>query len=172
MGDDIRRPKSTPAFDPRTTPVPRRRVLLLIGAGALAGGSLGTLLAGCASPPVPVELDTDPDALVPGTPTEVEFTVALGGQDVAGSVWLVKRSSGEIIAFDPRCSHGLCSYGWLPDAGRFTCHCHDGQFALDGTVLSGKPTRPLMQLPVRVTGDVIEVDVPGDFDTPRESLPA
>jgi hypothetical protein len=25
---------------------------------------------------------------------------------------------------------------------------------------------------VRVTGDVIEVDVPGNFDTPKESLPA
>ena len=44
-----RRP--TPAFDPRATPVPRRRVLLLIGAGALAaGGGLGAVLAACAGP--------------------------------------------------------------------------------------------------------------------------
>jgi cytochrome b6-f complex iron-sulfur subunit len=148
-------------------------VLLLIGASALAAGSLGTLLEGCASPPVPVELDIDPDTLVPGTPTAVEFTVTMGGKEVTSSIWLVKRAGNDsIIAYDPRCTHGLCSYGWLPDAGRFTCHCHDGQFALDGTVLSGKPTKPLVQLPVRMTGNVIEVDVPGDFDTPRESLPA
>jgi cytochrome b6-f complex iron-sulfur subunit len=172
MGDDLRRPQTAPAFDPRTTPVPRRRVLLLIGVGALAAGSLGSVLAGCAGPPVPVELDIDPDDLVPGTPTEVEFTVDLGGTPTAASVWLVKKSSGEIIAYDPRCTHGLCSYGWLPDAGQFSCHCHDGQFALDGSVISGKPTTPLRQFPVRVTGDVIEVDVPGNFDTPKESLPA
>jgi cytochrome b6-f complex iron-sulfur subunit len=172
MGDDIRRPQTAPAFDPHTTPVPRRRVLLLIGVSALAAGSLGSILAGCAGPPVPVELDIDPDDLVPGTPTEVEFTVDLGGKPTAASAWLVKKSSGEIIAYDPRCTHGLCSYGWLPDAGQFSCHCHDGQFALDGAVISGKPTTPLRQFPVRVTGDVVEVDVPGNFDTPKESLPA
>lgn len=171
MGDDLRRPRSAPGFDPRATPIARRRVLLLIGAGAIGAGSLGTILAGCAGPPVPVELDIDPDTLVPGTPVEVEFNVDLGGNAVAGSAWLVKRSSGEIIAYDPRCTHGLCSYGWLPDTGRFSCHCHDGQFALDGAVISGKPTRPLMRLPVRVTDAVVEVDVPGDFNTPRESLP-
>ena len=183
MGDDFRRPASAPAsmpssapafppaFDPHTTPVPRRRVLLLIGVSALAAGSLGGILAGCAGPPVPVELDIDPDELVPGTPTEVEFTVDLGGNAVAGSAWLVKRNSGEIIAFDPRCTHGLCSYAWLPDVGQFSCHCHDGKFAPDGSVISGKPTRALDRLVVRVTGDVIEVDVPGNFATPRESLP-
>jgi cytochrome b6-f complex iron-sulfur subunit len=171
MGDDLHAPHTVPAFDPRTTPVPRRRVLLLIGVGALAAGSLATVLEGCVGPPVPVELDIDPDDLVPGTPTEVEFTVDLGGKAVPGSAWLVKKSSGEIIAYDPRCTHGLCSYGWVPDAGQFSCNCHDGQFALDGTVISGKPTRPLDRLPVRITGDVVEVDVPGNFATPRESLP-
>lgn len=175
MGDDIPRPAprpaSTPAFDPRTTPVPRRRVLLLIGAGALAAGSLGGILAGCTGPPIPVELDIDPDDLVPGTPMEVEFALDLGDRTVAASAWLVKRSSGEIIAFDPRCTHGLCSYAWLPDVGQFSCRCHDGNFAPDGTVISGKPTRDLDRLVVRVTGDAVEVDMPGNFATPRESLP-
>jgi cytochrome b6-f complex iron-sulfur subunit len=173
MGDDLRRASGAPAFDPRATPVPRRRVLLLIGASAFAAGSLGTLLEGCAGPPVPVELDVDPESLVPGTPTEIPFTVQLGGNSVAGSAWLVRRAAGdEIIAFDPRCTHGLCAYNWEPDSGQFFCQCHDGQFALDGSVVSGKPTRPLDRFPARVTGGAIEVDVPGNFVTPRESLPA
>jgi Rieske Fe-S protein len=188
MGDDLRNPAATPAtdatttpatnptttpaFDPRATPVPRRRVLVLIGLSALAAGSLGTVLEGCAGPPVPVELDIDPDTLVPGVPTEVPFTVQLGSKAVIGSAWLVKRSSGDIIAYDPRCTHGLCSYAWDGGVGRFLCRCHDGQFALDGTVLAGKPAKPLVQLPVRITGGTVEVDVPGNFETPKESLPA
>jgi Rieske Fe-S protein len=174
MGDTTRRPTGdTPTFDPRATPVPRRRMLLLMGAGALAaGGGLGVFLQACAGPPVTVALDFDPDDLVPGTPTEVPFTLDTGSSTVAGSTWLVKKVSGEITAFDPRCTHGLCRYAWSQEGSRFKCACHDGQFALDGAVLAGPPPRPLGQFPVRVVGDVIEVDVPGNFETPKESLPA
>lgn len=164
---------SAPAFDPHATPVPRRRMLLLMGAGALAaGGGLGVILGGCAAPPVTVTLDIDPADLVPGTPTEVPFTLTMGSSTVAASAWLVKKASGELTAFDPRCTHGLCRYDWSQEGARFKCACHDGQFALDGAVLAGPPPRPLQQFPVRLVGDVIEVDVPGDFQTPRESLPA
>ena len=83
----------------------------------------------------------------------------------------MKKSSGEIIAYDPRCTHGLCSYGWLPDAGRFRATATTASSRSTATVISGKPTPPLRQFPVRVTGDVIEVDVPGNFETPKESLP-
>jgi nitrite reductase/ring-hydroxylating ferredoxin subunit len=148
-------------------------MLLLMGAGALAaGGGLGVVLGGCAAPPVTVTLDIDPASLVPGTPTEVPFTLVSGSSTVEGSTWLVRKASGELTAFDPRCTHGLCRYRWLRDGARFQCGCHDGQFALDGTVLAGPPPRPLGQFPVRLVGDVIEVDVPGDFETPKASLPA
>jgi nitrite reductase/ring-hydroxylating ferredoxin subunit len=159
-------------FDAATTPVPRRRMLLLMGVGALAaGGGLGVLLEGCAGPPVTVQLDFDPAKLVPGTPTEVRFTLARSGSgSVPGSTWLVKRNDGTITAFDPRCTHALCQYAWSLDTTKFTCKCHDGTYALDGTVLSGQPPRPLGQFPLRLVGDVIEVDVPGDFATPKASL--
>jgi Rieske Fe-S protein len=187
MGDEERQrapaPRATsPAnvFDPAATPVPRRRILLLMGAGALAAsGGLGVLLEACgsgsggtssASPPITVKLDLDPATLVPGTPTEVQFTLVAGGASVAASVWLVKRSDGEIVAFDPRCTHALCRYSWSSDTQRFTCHCHPGQFALDGTVLGGPPPRSLDRFPARVTATVLELDVPGNFATPRESL--
>jgi Rieske Fe-S protein len=173
MSDDSRRPDREPAFDPRATPMPRRRVLLLMGAGALAaGGGLGVLLGACAGPPVTVTLDVDLATLEPGTPTEVPFTLTLGSTTVEASAWLVMKASGELVAFDPRCTHGLCTYRWLRDAARFQCGCHDGQFALDGSVLAGPPPRPLGQFPVRLVGDLIEVDVPGDFQTPKASLPA
>ena len=173
MGDHIGRAPGPAAFDPSTTPVPRRRVLLLIGVGALAGAAgLGAVLEGCTPAPVAVELDVDPATLVPGTPVEVPFTVTINGKTVAGSAWLVRRTSGDLIAYDPRCTHALCAYAWDAGAARFRCKCHDAQFALDGTVLAGRPTRPLDRFPVHLTASVVEVDVPGDFQTPKESLPA
>jgi hypothetical protein len=112
MGDASRRPTAhPPAFDPRETPLPRRRVLLLMGAGAVAaGGGLGIVLQACVGPPVTITLDFDLDTLEVGTPTKVDFTVPMDGSNVEGSVWFVKHASGEIDAFDPRCTHALCAY--------------------------------------------------------------
>jgi Rieske Fe-S protein len=165
-------PGPVPPFDPATTPVPRRRVLVLMGASALAaGGGLGMILEACSTPAVAITLDVNPSALAPGTPTEVPFTLTTaGGSSVSGSAWLVRTADGTISAYDPRCTHALCRYAWAADASRFNCNCHGGEFALDGTVLAGPPPRPLNRFPVHTSGAVLTVDVPGDFQTPRESL--
>jgi cytochrome b6-f complex iron-sulfur subunit len=176
MGDDDRLPDRPPTFDPRATPLPRRQVLMLIGAGAGAlavGGGLSVLLEACSSQPVTVKLDVDPSSLVPDTPVEVPFTMTpSGGTAVAGSTWLVKHTDGSLIAFDPHCTHAQCRYAWSASASRFNCACHAGQFALDGTVLSGPPPRPLSQFPVRTVGNSVVIDVPASFQTPKQSLPA
>jgi nitrite reductase/ring-hydroxylating ferredoxin subunit len=161
----------TPAFDPRVTPLPRRSVLKLAGATIVSSSALAAVLAGCEPPPpVTVALDLDVAALPVGTPTLVEFTATLGTTTVDASAWLVKRADGELIAYDPRCTHALCIYRWDDAADRFNCACHDGRFALDGAVLAGPPPRPLDRWPVRETATGIELDVPGNFVTPRESL--
>jgi Rieske Fe-S protein len=171
MGDADKQPRTTFTFDPNTTPVPRRRVLVLMGASAIAaGGGLSVLLEACAGPPIPVTLDFDPASLAPETPTEVPFTLDTGGSTVQGSTWLVREATGDIVAFDPRCTHALCSYAWSDEDSEFLCHCHDGAFAIDGRVLRGPPPRALDRFPLRLEGDVIEVDVPSGFQTPRESL--
>lgn len=170
---DERRPVTTgPAFDPGETPIPRRRVLLLMGAGALAaGGGLGVLLEACsAGPPITVQLTFDTSTLVVGTPTEVPFTLTEGSQAISASTWLVRNADGSIVAFDPRCTHALCKYSWAADEAHFKCHCHAGVFGLDGKVLSGPPPRAIDRFPARVTGTALELDVPGNFATPRESL--
>lgn len=178
MGDTTRRPAGdnqdveSQAFDPRTTPMPRRHVLVLMGVGSVAmSGGLGALVAGCAGPPVTVTLDISPADLEVGVPMEVPFTLVEGDSSTPASTWLVKKASGEIVSYDPRCTHANCRYDWSDEGSRFKCACHDGQFALDGAVLAGPPPRPLNRWPNRVVGDTIEVDVPGDFETPKESLP-
>jgi Rieske Fe-S protein len=165
---------SAHAFDPATTPVPRRRVLVLMGVSAIAAsGGLGMILEACSTPVVAVTLDVNPATLAPGTPVEVPFTLTTAsGSSVSGSAWLVRTADGTITAFDPRCTHALCRYKWAADASRFNCNCHGGEFALDGTVLAGPPPKPLNRFPLRTSGTVLTVDVPGDFQTPRESLGA
>lgn len=151
--------------------MPRRRVLLLMGAGALAaGGGLSLLLEACSGPPVTVTVDFDPASLVVGTPVEVPFNLPTGSSSIPASAWLVKTAAGEIVAFDPRCTHALCSYEWSASASHFKCHCHEGTFALDGKVLSGPPPHPLDRFPARLVGNAIELDVPSNFVTPKESL--
>ena len=166
-------PASTgdPVFDPRATPIPRRSMLALLGVGALSTAGLVTILEGCATPPpVTVALDVDVAALPVGSPTEVAFTMTAGTAVVDGSTWLVKQADGDLLAFDPRCTHAACAYTWADDANRFQCGCHDGRFALDGTVLAGPPPRPLDRFPIRETTTGIEIDVPASFAEPKASL--
>lgn len=159
-------------FDPLGTPIPRRNMLKLLGVTVLGAGSLAITLGGCVGPPVTVTLDYDLDTLETGLPTLVEFDVPMDGSNVAGSVWFVRQAGGTIDAFDPRCTHALCKYVWENDDRRFRCYCHEASFAIDGTVLNGPPPRPLDKFSMRVTTAGVELDVPGNFRTPRESLPA
>ena len=160
-----------PVFDPRATPIRRRSVLALMGVSALGTAGLATLLEGCATPPpVTVALDVDVASLPLGAPTEVAFTMSAGQAVVDGSTWLVKEADGDLIAFDPRCTHATCAYRWADDTDRFQCGCHDGRFALDGSVLAGPPPRPLDRFPIRETATGIEIDVPASFAAPQESL--
>jgi Rieske Fe-S protein len=152
--------------------VPRRDVLALLGTGGavVATGGLSALLAACsAQGPTTVTLSIDPASLTPGQPVEVPFSIQSGGQAVAGSTWLVKAPSGELVAFDPRCTHARCAYAWDDASAQFACHCHPGLFRVDGSVISGPPPRPLDRFPARVVGNTVQVDVPAGFTTPRAS---
>jgi menaquinol-cytochrome c reductase iron-sulfur subunit len=159
------------------TQVSRRRVLVLLGSGGtlVATGGLGALLAACSAPPsaapaTTVTLAIDPTTLAPEQPVEVPFSAqAADGTTISGSTWLVKAADGTLTAFDPRCTHQQCAYAWSAQQDQFLCPCHPGVFAIDGSVVSGPPPRPLDRFPARVTGSAIQIDVPGTFATPRAS---
>lgn len=148
-------------------PISRRRALVVIGS-TVAGIAL---LDACGSAAVPspngwVRADVDPSTLSPDQPVPVRFAGTVGSSAVTGSAWLVKRSAGDLVAFDPRCTHARCAYDWT-DQAQFACLCHRGFFRIDGTVISGPPPRPLDRFGVRETGGRIELEVPADFSTPR-----
>jgi Rieske Fe-S protein len=173
MDPDKRVSPPPTAAVPFATPIPRRRMLLFLGAGVLATGSgLGALLEACAPvAPVTVTLQLNPATMPPGVPVEVPFALTnASGAAVTATLWLIKNADGSLTAYDPRCTHALCKYKWVSADGKFKCNCHGGQFAMDGTVVAGPPPKPLNKFPVRDAGGVVTVDVPGDFVTPRESL--
>jgi Rieske Fe-S protein len=166
--DDASPRDTTQRGSPPHTPISRRRALVVIGS-TVAGI---VLLDACDSGAAPasrgwVPADVDPMTLTPNQPVPVRFAGTVGGHAVAGSAWLV-RSAGDLVAFDPRCTHARCAYDWT-DQARFACLCHAGFFRIDGTVISGPPPRSLDRFGVREARGSIELEVPADFSTPRPS---
>jgi Rieske Fe-S protein len=154
---------------PLVTPISRRRALAVIGSSVAAMVLLDA--CGPAATPAPrgwVPADVNPATVATDQPVPVRFAGTVGGSAVAGSAWLVRRSAGDLVAFDPRCTHARCAYDWT-DQARFACLCHAGVFGIDGTVISGPPPRPLDRFGVRATDGSIELQVPADFSTPRPS---
>jgi Rieske Fe-S protein len=155
-----------PRLDP---PISRRRALAVIGSSVAGLVLLDACGAGGTQPPRGwVTVEVDPATLIPDQPVPVRFGGTVGGTVVAGSAWLVRRNTGDLVAFDPRCTHAGCAYDWT-DQAEFACLCHRGLFRIDGTVISGPPPRPLDRFGVRQTGSSIELEVPADFSTPRPS---
>jgi Rieske Fe-S protein len=67
---------------------------------------------------------------------------------------LVRLSDTDIVAFSQKCTHLGCVVYYEPDAERWHCPCHEGNFeARTGTVISGPPTRPLGRIDLAVRND-------------------
>jgi Rieske Fe-S protein len=163
---DARPASGTPA-SPLATPIGRRRALVVIGSSV--AGMVLLDACGSAATPAPrgwVPADVDPATLTVDQPVPVRFAGDVAGSPVTGSAWLAKRASGDLVAFDPRCTHAECAYEWT-DQDRFACLCHEAFFDLEGTVLSGPPPRPLDRFGVRESDGRVELEVPADFATPR-----
>jgi nitrite reductase/ring-hydroxylating ferredoxin subunit len=164
-------PSSGPTAPPSplATPIGRRRALAVIGSSVAGMILLDGCGDGAALTPAPsdwVAADVDPTTLEAGQPVPVRFAGSVGGSPVTGSAWLVLQEDGDLVAFDPRCTHAQCAYEPTDDA-RFSCLCHHAFFDLDGIVLSGPPPRPLDRFAVRVSDGTLELQVPANFSTPR-----
>lgn len=100
-----------------------------------------------------------------GEPTRVEYEERKNDGWIVTthrkSAWVVTQDGQEFVAYDPHCPHLGCPYIWVgaegSTEGRFECPCHNGLFAIDGTVISGPPPRPLDRVLSQVDGDVIMV---------------
>jgi menaquinol-cytochrome c reductase iron-sulfur subunit len=95
--------------------------------------------------------------------TPVTKTISLvqrdGWREVvsAQSVFVSRANDGKLQVLSPICPHLGCSVSWHENQNKFICPCHGGQFAADGSRLSGPPPRGLDPLDVQVKDGKLHV---------------
>ncbi len=76
------------------------------------------------------------------------------------AVWVWRKSETEVMVYNSHCTHLGCAYNWMTQGqhkNHFFSPCHDGVFALDGTVISGPPPRPLDRLETKVEDGIVSI---------------
>jgi cytochrome b6-f complex iron-sulfur subunit len=65
----------------------------------------------------------------------------------------------KFIAVNPKCTHAGCDVKWIPGAKKYSCPCHDSEFAADGKVLKGPASTDLAVYPTKIVGTQILVKI-------------
>ncbi|MGE0396467.1 MAG: ubiquinol-cytochrome c reductase iron-sulfur subunit [Kofleriaceae bacterium] len=69
---------------------------------------------------------------------------------------LIRMRSGELVAYNQKCTHLSCAVVPRIDEGILHCPCHEGIFDLaTGRNIAGPPPRPLAVIELEVVGDEI-----------------
>ena len=154
---------------PPDAPIERREFLKSAACTVLGGCALAApIVAGVAvitaplrqkGPPVEVKLATLDSLPIGGAPKL--FQVVTDRRDAwtqfpkqaIGSVFLLRTSETEIVAFHSACPHLGCAVEFQEDKSAFYCPCHDSSFAKSGEVVGKSPSlRGLDTLEVEVRG--------------------
>jgi cytochrome b6-f complex iron-sulfur subunit len=133
---------------------------LLQGAGALIGVSaVATPVVAYFYPPKLIEMPTEPVLVCPESelPVGEAKTVEFGRYPA-----IIINTEGGLKAYSAVCTHFACLVKWNPETKRLECPCHDGYFnAVDGSVISGPPPKPLLALAAEVVDGQVYVKVGG-----------
>jgi menaquinol-cytochrome c reductase iron-sulfur subunit len=65
-------------------------------------------------------------------------------------IYVVRKADGSVDVFSNVCTHLSCRVTWREDLDYYLCPCHDGHFALDGSIISGPQPRPLDEFEHRI----------------------
>ena len=95
-----------------------------------------------------------------GTTNLVKFEnadpVAWAGVTAKTAAWLRHDEHG-FTCFSANCTHLGCPVRWEAKAELFMCPCHGGVYYRDGSVAAGPPPKHLVQYPVRVSKNNVEI---------------
>lgn len=139
-----------------------RRDFVRQAGGVLAGSSLASLIAGCASLAarvVPVadgrlhlSLRQYPELDAPGG------ALKLAPVGMPHQVYLLVLDGGEFAALSPICTHRGCTVE--VQGARIVCPCHGSTYDRQGRVLQGPAERALQRYPTTVDTDgVLTIDL-------------
>jgi len=149
---------------------PRRTFLVRIiqGVHATMGATIAFILGNAVLAPSLAKRESnwlaagDSGALKDGEPLTVTLRVARqdGASEVVDRrvVFLV-RSGDQVKALDSTCTHLGCRTRYNAEAKHIECPCHGGVYDLEGRVVSGPPPTPLVELPTRIDGTRVLVQV-------------
>jgi menaquinol-cytochrome c reductase iron-sulfur subunit len=104
----------------------------------------------------------DLSGLTEGEPHVVTLRVARrdgATEAVDRRVVFLVRSGDAVKALDSTCTHLGCRTRLNTDARQIECPCHGGVYDLSGQVVSGPPPHALGELPTRIDGTRILVQV-------------
>ena len=73
------------------------------------------------------------------------------------SIYVIKKSSGELAVLTSTCPHLGCSVKWNDSNSQFKCPCHNGGFSAQGVLLSGPPPRDMDSLETRTVDGHLQV---------------
>jgi Rieske Fe-S protein len=65
-------------------------------------------------------------------------------------IYAVRKPNGSIDVFSNVCTHLSCRVTWQENVDYYLCPCHDGRFALDGSIITGPQPRPLDEFEHRI----------------------
>jgi Rieske Fe-S protein len=81
---------------------------------------------------------------------------------------IVVRYQAHMYAFNLACPHQNQALKWLPKEGRFQCPKHQSKYQPTGTFMTGRATRNMDRLAVRLDGTALVVDVNRMFQSDKD----
>jgi menaquinol-cytochrome c reductase iron-sulfur subunit len=110
-----------------------------------------------------VKVADDMAGIQTGVPVHVSFSERRADAWLetvqTNGIWLYTDDGRRIKAYNGRCTHLGCAYGYDSGTKTFACPCHRGQYEVPtGRVLAGPPPRPLDELAVDIRSGAVWVD--------------
>ncbi len=65
-------------------------------------------------------------------------------------IFTALNDEGQPYTLSLICSHKQCTVEYFPEQTQFICPCHKGEYTKAGTVISGKPPKPLRQFQTEI----------------------
>ena len=133
----------------------RRKMLTVLGAGALCAAGVGTAIVGFRflEPNVFYEADArvgvgKPEDVPPGT------VLVLPEK----RLYVIRNADGSFYALSSVCTHLGCMTRYVPESAQVACPCHGSRFSLEGQVTGGPAPRPLRRLKMTLERGTLVVD--------------
>jgi len=76
---------------------------------------------------------------------------------VRTTIYVVVTGDGKVKVLSNICTHANCAVRWEKAKESFFCPCHNGYFAMDGSVKAGPPPRPLDEFAHKIENGILLV---------------